>query len=88
MIIHKLSLGHVRSHTKFGPGRFSRFDVYWIQTNKQSPRQDKFIYRFSLMFTLRVNVMFFKVLGLMLTLHVNVLFSKILGSMSTLHVIT
>ena len=25
-------LGHVRSHTKFGPNRFSRFDVYWIQT--------------------------------------------------------
>ena len=21
-------------HTKFGPGRFSRFDVYWIQTDK------------------------------------------------------
>ena len=27
MIIHKLSL----SHKKFGPDRFSRFDVYWIQ---------------------------------------------------------
>jgi len=22
------------SHTKFGPDRFSRFDVYWIQTDK------------------------------------------------------
>ena len=24
--------GHVRPHTKCGPNRFSRFDVYWIQT--------------------------------------------------------
>ena len=23
-------------HTKFEPDRFSRFDVYWIQTDKQS----------------------------------------------------
>jgi len=39
----------VMSHKKFGPDRFSRFDVYWIQTdrqtNKQTPRQAKFIYR-------------------------------------------
>ena len=27
------------SHKKFGPDRFSRFDVYWIQTNKQTNRQ-------------------------------------------------
>ena len=27
------------SHKKFGPDRFSRFDVYWIQTNKQTPKQ-------------------------------------------------
>ena len=37
------------SHKKFGPDRFSRFDVYWIQTdtqtNKQTDRQAKFIYR-------------------------------------------
>ena len=26
-----------RSHTKFGPDRFSRFDVYWIQ--KHTPRR-------------------------------------------------
>ena len=26
------------SHKKFGPDRFSRFDVYWIQTNKQTDR--------------------------------------------------
>jgi len=30
------------SHKKFGPDRFSRFDVYWIQTNKQTNRhQDR-----------------------------------------------
>ena len=38
------------SHKKFGPDRFSRFDVYWIQTNKQTPkhpdRKAKFIYRY------------------------------------------
>ncbi len=33
------------SHTQFGPDRFSRFDVYWIQTNKRTDRQAKFIYR-------------------------------------------
>ena len=27
------------SHKKFGPDRFSRFDVYWIQTDRQTPRQ-------------------------------------------------
>ena len=27
---------HVRSHPKFGPDWFSRFDVYWTQTGKQS----------------------------------------------------
>ena len=40
----------MRFHKKFGHDRFSRFDVYWIQTdrqtNKQTPRQAKFIYRF------------------------------------------
>ena len=34
-----LPCGHVMSHKKFGPDRFSRFDVYWIQTNKQTPKQ-------------------------------------------------
>ena len=29
-------MGHLRSHTKFGPVRFSRFDAYWIQTNRQA----------------------------------------------------
>ena len=27
------------SHKKFGPDRFSRFDVYWIQTDKQTNKQ-------------------------------------------------
>jgi len=31
--------GHVMSHKKFGPDRFSRFDVYWIQTDKQTNKQ-------------------------------------------------
>ena len=29
----------MRSHTKDGPDRFNRFDVYWIQTNTQTPGQ-------------------------------------------------
>ena len=44
-----LPWGHARLHKKFGPDRFSRFDVYWMQTknktNKQTDRQAKFIYR-------------------------------------------
>jgi len=32
-----LPWGHVRSYTKFGPDRFSRFQVYWIQTDRQRP---------------------------------------------------
>ena len=47
-----LPCGHVISHKKFGPDRLSRFDVYWIQTNKQTPIQTdsqvKFIYRFKI----------------------------------------
>ena len=48
-IIHKPSLGSLDVPQKFGPDRFSRFDVYWIQTDrqtdKQTNRQAKFIYR-------------------------------------------
>jgi len=33
----------VRSHTKFGPDRFSRFDVYWIQTNRQTDKLNLYI---------------------------------------------
>ena len=38
---------NVMSHKKFGPDRFSRFDVYWIQTNRQTDRQAKLIYRYA-----------------------------------------
>ena len=48
-----LPWAYVMSHKKFGPYRFSRFDVYWIQTNKQTDRQTdrqaKFIYRWYLL---------------------------------------
>ena len=27
------------SHKKFGPDRFSRFDVYWTQTDRQTDKQ-------------------------------------------------
>ena len=36
--------GHVRSQTKLGLDWFSRFDVYWTQTD----RQTKYIYRYIL----------------------------------------
>ena len=41
-----LPWGHVMPHPKFGPDQFSRFDVYWIQTNRQTPGQAKVIYRY------------------------------------------
>ena len=48
LIIHKPSLWSRDVPQKIGPDRFSRFDVYWIQTNKQTPKhqniQAKFIY--------------------------------------------
>ena len=34
-----LSWGHVRSHKKIGPDQFSRFDVYWSHTNRQTDKQ-------------------------------------------------
>ena len=43
-----LPWGHVSSHTKFGFDRISLFDVYWIQTKKQTDRQAKFIYRYDM----------------------------------------
>ena len=36
--------GHERPHTKFWPDRFSCFDVYWKQTNKQTDNQSIYIY--------------------------------------------
>ena len=37
----------MRSHKKFWPERFSRFDVYWVQTDKQSI----YTYRYQLLRT-------------------------------------
>ena len=31
------------SHKKFGPDRFSRFDFYWIQTNKHPDKPNLYI---------------------------------------------
>jgi len=31
------------SHKKIGPDRFSRFDVYWIQTNRQTDKAKLYI---------------------------------------------
>jgi len=36
----------VRSNTKCGPDLFSCFDVYWIQTDTQTDKQAKYLYRF------------------------------------------
>ena len=46
LINHNLPWGNVRSHTKFGPDRFSRFDFYWIQkqTNKHTDKQSLYVY--------------------------------------------
>ena len=38
LITHKPFPCHARSYTKFGPDRFSRFDVYWIQTDRQTEK--------------------------------------------------
>ena len=38
-----LPWGHVRYYETFGPGQFSRFDVYWRQTNNQTDRQAKYV---------------------------------------------
>ena len=37
------SSGNVSNHAKIGPDRFSRFDVYWSQTNRQTSKV--YIYR-------------------------------------------
>ena len=36
-----LPCGHVMSDKKIGPDLFSRFDVYWIQTNKQTDKPNR-----------------------------------------------
>jgi len=38
-----LTCGHVMSHKKFGYDRFSRFDVYWIQTNRHPDKPNLYI---------------------------------------------
>ena len=38
-----LPWGHARSHKKIGPDRFSRFDVYWIQTDRQTDKLNLYI---------------------------------------------
>ena len=43
-----LPWGHFRCHTKFGPDRFSRLNVYWIQRNRQTATDKLSIYNFSL----------------------------------------
>ena len=35
-------------HNIFGPDQFNRYDVYLIQTDSQTPRQAKHIYRLNL----------------------------------------
>ena len=44
LIIHKPSLGSCEVPQKCGPDRFSRFDVYLIQTDKQTNRHPSQIY--------------------------------------------
>ena len=39
LLFINLPWDHMMSHKKFGPDRFSRFDVYLIQTNKQTNQQ-------------------------------------------------
>ena len=38
LIIHKPFQVSCEVNTKFGPDRFSRFEVYWIQIGKQKSR--------------------------------------------------
>ena len=44
MIIHNPSLSSFQDPQKIELDRFSRFDVIRLQTNKQKPRQAKYIY--------------------------------------------
>jgi len=45
-----LPFGHVMSHKIIGPDRFSPFDVYWIQTNKQTDKPNLYIDIYFLVF--------------------------------------
>ena len=42
-LVPSLPWDHVSSHNKIGPDRFSRFDVYRIQTNKQTDKPNLYI---------------------------------------------
>jgi len=42
----------LRYHTKFGPDQLSRFDIYWIKTDKQTNRLAKYIYIYRFGFSL------------------------------------
>ena len=57
-----LPCGHVMSHKKCGPDRFSRFDVYRTQTPRQTNRHKGkvYIYRY-----VRLNVFKYDILGWM-----------------------
>ena len=37
----------MRSHTKCGPNRFSRFDVYWTQTTNRHPKRQSIYLEFN-----------------------------------------
>jgi len=42
--IHKPSHGSSELRQKIGPDRYSRFDVYWIKTDKQSINIDNLVF--------------------------------------------
>ena len=43
LTFHEPFLGLVSSHKKIGPDRFSRYDAYRLETNKQADTQAKYI---------------------------------------------
>ena len=43
LITQNLPWGHARFLKKFGLDLFSRFDVYWIQTNRQTDKPNLYI---------------------------------------------
>ena len=49
--------GQLMSHTKCGPDRFSRFDVYWIQTDTQKKAKYTSIVRAKIPLWLRYSIL-------------------------------